>query len=190
MNDEYVMLREEITNNIKQIHQYFAITNTAFFVVLTYIFNNPNNPNIFIAMFVMLVCVATRVKYVLASNIKISTYMEVFLESDMDNRNWETRSNFAVGKRNIHKINTKDFLSNVLLFKSNSTYFLLGTIMFLLYVTILIQNFSIFNLFTGGIINTISLLILLYIALFDASGKCRDNYIMHWEKVKSEQSLL
>lgn len=186
IENEYKMLREEIISNLKQMHQYFALTSTAVFAVLAYIFNNPNNPNIFIAMFVVLICISTRIRRILESNVSISTYIEVFLEPKIDGRKWETYNHYKVRGYNSHNISKRNLFFEILFFRTNSTYLLLGVIMYCIHLLVLIKNFSLFGMFLGGIINTISLLILLYNALFDANNKHRDKYLDYWKKVKEE----
>jgi len=187
LNDEYKMLREEIIANHKQMNQYFTLVCTSALAILAYIFNNPNNPNIFIGIFVMLVCIAARIKRLLEGNVSISTYMEEFLEPYIDARNWEARTHCSVRGDNVHDINKRSLFMNILIFRTNSPYFLLGIIMYFLYIVVLIQNLSLFNLLSGGIFNTVALLVLLYIASFDANNKGRDKYINFWKEVKNKE---
>jgi len=187
MNEEYKMLREEIVSNMKQIHQYFALTNTAIFLILAYIFGNPNNPNIFVAVFAILVCISVRVKRLMEGNVSISTYMEIFLEPNLEGRSWETSNHHRIGVGyNSHEINKRSTFVDILFFRANSPYLLLGVIMYFLYFVVLIQNLSFLNIFASGIFNTFAFFIILYNARFDANNVGRDEYINYWKKVKMQ----
>ena len=190
MNDEYKMLREEIDNNLKQMHQCLTLVCTGALAVLAYIFNDPNNLNIFVVIFAALVCVGTRIKQLLESNVRISTYIEVFLEPNIEGRDWEIRSHLLQGKKNSHDINRRPYFIEALFFRTNSPYFLLGIIMYILYiyVVVLAQNVSLFNILFSGIFNTIALGVLIYIARFDANNKHRDKQIKHWQEVKEQSA--
>ena len=185
MEAEYVMLRNEIENNMKQMHQYFALTSTAIVALLTFIFNNPNNPNVFIAIFVVLVFIAVRIRRLLEGNISISTYMEVFLESNIDGRNWETFSHYNIEKGpNSHELSKRTSYTNLLLFRTNSMPLFLGIVVYIAYIIVLVNNWSLLNDLSGGIFNTLALLILLYVAVLDANNKDRDSYKRYWNEVK------
>ena len=112
VNDEYIMLRSEIDNNIRQMHQYFSATGTAIIALFAYTINNPYNLNIYIftAVFVALVCVASRVKHALRANVSIGTYMEIFLEPNIEGRAWETRSHYILEGRNSHELDERNSL--------------------------------------------------------------------------------
>ncbi|MCL2397983.1 MAG: hypothetical protein FWC93_07965 [Defluviitaleaceae bacterium] len=196
MNDEYNMLRKEIDSNLKQMHQYFALTITALFVTLALIFDNstnpsmPINPNIFSIMFAVLVCVAARVKSLSKSNMRISTYMEIFLEPNMNDRNWETRMYSKAAKGySSHNIDAKFKLAEILIFRVGSTYSLLGIIIYALYIFVLYENFSWFYALSGGIFNTIALWILIHLSFFsyNANHKFRDDFIEYWKDIKAQE---
>ena len=188
MNEEYKMLREEIVSNMKQIHQYFALTNTAIFLILAYIFGNPNNPNIFVAVFAILVCISdsVRVKRLMEGNVSISTYMEIFLEPNLEGRSWETNNHYRIGGYNSHEINKRSAFVDTLFFRANSPYLLLSVIMYFLYFIVLVQNLSFFNIFASGIFNTVAFFIIQHNARFDANNVGRDEYINYWKKVKMQ----
>jgi len=197
MNDEYKMLREEIMFNSKQVYVYFAFTVTIISSMLVYIFNNnqSNINSIFIAIFVMLICSATRVKRLVSTTVNISAYMEVFLEPNIDGRNWETRCNRRVDGYNSKEQDKRDPLINIMVFKTISVWFLLSIITYALYILALFdnKNENIFNFIKLQfpnymfIFNTIIFLLLICITLSNSENK-RDMYINHWEKVKENET--
>jgi len=187
MNKEYKMLREEIMFNMKQVYLYFALVVTAVSAMLVYFFNNIdklNSDSIFIAIFILLICAATRVKRFLSNNVSISSYMEVFLEPNIDERNWETRCHHQVNGHDSTELNKRKPLINNLVFKSLSVWFLLGIITYILYIINMVENSKNINLFSFYFIfNTILFLIVLFITLFHKDIN-RDMFIKHWKKVK------
>ena len=197
MNEEYKMLREEIMFRSKQMYLYFAFTVPAVSTVLVYIFNNiekPNSNSIFIALFVLLICATTRVKKLISNIVCISAYMEVFLESNIDVRNWETRCNCKVNGYTSQELDKRNPLINIMVFKTISTWFLLGTITYILYIIILFvkNNGDIFRSIKSFpenfvfIFNTFIFIILMYIIL-SKRGTNRDIYIEHWKEAKKKE---
>jgi len=197
MNEEYKMLREEIMFNSKQVYLYFTFTVLSVSTMLAYVFKNINKPNsnsIFIAIFVLLICATTRVKRLLTTTISISTYMEVFLEPDVDERNWETRSHYQVNGCNSRELDKRNPWINIMFFKSISPWFLLSIITYVLYVLVLYGNdedpFSIlishsFFVIFVLVFNTIIFFMLIYITLFNDKSY-RDKYLKHWKEVKTK----
>jgi len=188
MNDEYNMLREEIMFNMKQIHLYFAFFVTTVSTVLVYVFNNIDKPysnSIFIAIFILLICATARVRKLLSSNLSISTYMEVFLEPYIDGRNWEIRSHYQVNGYSSGELDKRNFMINIMVFKTISVWFLFGVITYILYVILKFdKKYSIYF-----ILNTILFLILMCITLPQKKND-RDRYIKHWKKVKEEEKRI
>jgi len=183
MKDEYIMLRGEIDDIIKYMHQYFMLACGGIFAALAYIFKNPdstNNPNIFIAAFAALVCIASRVRVFSNGMTRISTYMEIFLEPNIDGRKWETISHYRIN--NNRGADKKNFFMNNLFFRSNSAYLILGILAYILYLNILEWKFVIS---TATIFNTIALCILAYMSLFNRYNKVRDKYISGWNTIKA-----
>jgi len=198
MNEEYKMLREEIMLNSKQVYLYFALTVTAISTILAFVFNNIDKPNInsiFIAIFVLLICTVTRVKGLLATIVSISTYMEVFLEPHIDERNWETRCYYQVNGYNSRELEKINPLINIMFFRSISPWFLLDIITYVLYIIVLYGNDkknpfgilrppSFFVIFVLTF-NTIIFFLLIYITLFNGKSD-RNKYIKHWKEVKTK----
>jgi len=197
MDEEYKMLREEIMFNSKQVYVYFAFTVTVISGMLMYVFNNnqSNINSIFIAIFVLLICAAARVKRLLSTTVNISAYMEVFLEPNINERNWEIRSNLRLNGYNSKELDKRNPIINIMFFKTISVWFLLDTITYALYILVLFGNSKepIFNiikfLFSNYIFifNTIIFLLLIGITLSNSENK-RDMYIEHWKKVKENES--
>jgi len=192
MNKEYKMLREEIMFNMKQVYLYFTFTVPAVSAMLVFVFKNiekPNSMNIFIAIFVLLICAAARVKKLIVANVRISTYMEVFLEPNIDERNWETRSNYQVNGCNSKELDNKNFLFNIMIFKSISPWFLLGIIIYVLYIIILYENNkeNISDIFVSFLfnllINSFLFFLLMYITLKNDKNE-REKYKNHWKNIK------
>lgn len=92
MEEEYKMLREEIMLNINKMHWYVSIVSTVAVALLTYIIQNTENITLFSVFLATLVIIEGRIYSITKSSLRISTYMEVFLEPNLENRKWETYS--------------------------------------------------------------------------------------------------
>lgn len=92
MDEEYKMLREEIILNINKMHWYVSIVSTVAVALLTYIVQDTENITLFSVFLATLVIIEGRIYSITKSSLRISAYMEVFLEPNLENRNWETYS--------------------------------------------------------------------------------------------------
>jgi len=188
MNDEYKILRDEIESNTKYASSLFKLICIGAFATLTYTFFKPdnlNNPNVFVVIFAVLAFIALKVKSLTIGNLRISAYMEVFLESKTKEHHWETRLHHRTKSgHTIYEIPEKGLIQNLIL---KSIYFVLGFIMFVLYATALIKVKPPLNTLLMGLIpNLIILLILFSIAKIETGKELRDKYIAHWKQVKKE----
>jgi hypothetical protein len=195
MNKEYEMLREEIMFNTKQKYLSFTFTVPIVSGVLVFVLPNidkPNSIHIFCAIFVFIVCAVTRVKRLTNGIEYISTYMEVFLEPNIDDRNWETRCNRRIEGYSGKEVDKNNPLLNIMFLKSFSAWLLLGIIIYFLFIMILYENYKddLYNIFKYFLIdcifNTIMFFIILYVTLSNKRN-IRDKYIKHWESIKQNE---
>lgn len=171
MNDEYLMLRKEMDSNIDKLHTYISVIYTAIIALIAYILDNADNLHLFSLIFVALICIATRIRALLQTNMRISTYMEVFLEPmDTSNYKWETLSHKELNEthKSIYSIGGINKFIASLFFKSQSVYLLIGLITFLLYICSIFEYFTIKEYFEhgyiiSGIFNILSLILLIYV---------------------------
>lgn len=185
MEDEYKMLRDEIMFNLDKIHMYISLASTVGLALLAYIIDKPNNI-ILIFLFLFVLSIAEcRIYGITKNNTRISTYMEVFLESKIKERNWETYSYFEIDEASAHSIKYQTifrFISG-----SNTICFLISYAVLILNCYILSNNWSCSN-FLFSIINWLLLVFLAHMALNNRGGnKLRDHYIEHWNKVKEKK---
>jgi len=196
LDEEYKMLREEIMFNMKQVYIYFAFTVGIISSMLVYVFNNnqSNINSIFIAVFVLLICATTRVKRLMTTTLSIATYLEVFLEPNIDERNWEIRSNRQINGYTSKELDKRNPIINIMFFKTISVWFLLSIITYALYVLALFDKnkeniFNFVEYFSSDyifIFNTIIIILLICITLSNNENN-RDMYIKHWKDVKEEE---
>ena len=188
MNEEYKMLRKEIEDTVKQGDKYFDYTCFGIFATTAYTFYNSDNPDIFIAVFIVLAFIAQRAKDTSDGILRIAAYIIVFLEPKIDERNWETYNYYWI--YNSQKTNKQDSELDNFLSRSGSRYFLLGIVMYLLYIIVLFKNnpsFDTIPIFTifGFIVNTTASFILFRIYRENMNHReHRKKYIDSWKTLK------
>lgn len=213
MEEEYKMLREEIMFNLTKMHWYVSIVSTVAVALLAYILQNIDNIALISVFLATLVVIEGRIYSVTKSNLRISTYMEVFLEPNLENRNWETYS--FLKERNIipQTANTDSQNGNsnaqtesadshndetdsrnvkekgVVAYISgiNTACLLIGLIPFIFNCVALPKNLSLPNMFLT-ILNAIfilSLLTMSFVYMDDKDESKRDKYIKHWKNIKT-----
>lgn len=186
MEEEYKMLREEIMFNLNKLHWYISIVSTVAIAFLAYIVQSSNKIILFSLFLAVLFIMEGRIYEVTKSNVRISTYMEVFLEINPQNPNWETNSFIEIGEdmcnsRRLKKEASLNFITGI-----NTVCLLIGFIVFAFNVSILVQNISFINILFS-VINLLILILLAYIAYENRGGhQNREEYIKHWQEVKTK----
>lgn len=184
MDEEYKMLREEIMFNIDKLHWYISVVYTAVIALLAYIIENPDNALLLLLVFVVLVCANSRIRSVTKSNIRISSYMQVILEPDLENRNWETLSHYKINNYDSHTLFSSrgnkfiDFIS-----RTSAVCFLIGIFVFVLNCITIYENLTTINILCGAL-DLVLLIILGYFTYTNGSYIYRDECVKHWETVK------
>lgn len=180
---EYKMLREEIMFNLNKLHWYLSIVSTISIALLTYIIKNPNDIILLSLFLAVLIIMEGRVHAMTVSNIRISTYMEIFLEPDIDIK-WETYSYYKIDNYNSRTLPlAKKFPINFIT-GINAVCLFIGVIAFVFNIIVICRSCNGINiLFT--ILNVVLLFILIYMAYINRGGQLyRDDYIKHWKQIK------
>lgn len=177
MEEEYKMLREEIMFNINKTHWYISGVSTIGIALLAYIIKSPSNIVLLSLFLAILVIVEGRI-FALTKAINItSTYMEVFLEPNLENRNWETKlhcDKFQTKKRPL-----ADFVSN-----TNSVCFLIGTVVIIFNGIVIWDNITLINV-VFSCVNLFLVVFLTYMAILNRRGyQDRQEYRKSWEETK------
>ena len=163
-------------------------------VFVFYHIYDPISINMFIAIFILLICTATRIKRFIAITVCISTYMEIFLEPNIDGRNWETRCHYQVNGFSSQELDKRSPLINFMFFRTISACFFLGVIPYILYLIAFLGNNKkdALNIIKSSPVNfiftIIMCLILIYITLSRKEIN-RDMYIEHWKEVKRNEKI-
>lgn len=178
MEEEYKMLRDEIMFNTNKIHWYISGISTIGLALLAYIIKSPTNIVLLSLFLVILVIVESRIFALTKAIIIISTYMEVFLESNLENRNWETK--LHCDKLQPQKRPFTDFVSS-----SNSMCFLIGCVIIIFNCIIIWDTITLINIIFS-FVNLLLVVFLTYMALINRRGyQDRQEYKKSWEKVKN-----
>jgi len=195
MEEEYKMLREEIMFNLNKLHWYVSGTATIGIALLAYIISNPNNI-IFLSLFLaVLFILEGRIACMIKkSNIMISTYMEVFLEPNLENRNWETYVHCEINSNQSCDDNEDNLSRNIIrqfidfISGSNSVCFLMSLIIMVYNCIVFCENVTIINV-VFSLVNLIFTIILGFMAYINRSGhQDRKHYISFWKKVKAKEN--
>lgn len=186
MEEEYKMLREEIMFNLNKLHWYISIVSTVATALLAYILQSPDNIVLLSLFLASLVIMEGRIYSVTESNLRISAYMEVFLEPHLENRNWETYNFLKIHKYNSRTINVKKGIPINFITGINSVCLLIGIIVFIFNLVIIWENTLLINIIFSAL-NLILVTFLAYMAYINRGGnQRRDDYIRHWNLVKDK----
>lgn len=184
--EEYKMLREEIMFNLNKLHWYISMVSTVSIALFAYIIKHPNDIILLSLFLATLVIMEGRIHSVTESNIRISTYMEVFLEPNLENIKLETYSHYKLDKQNAHSIPlVKNFSINFIT-EINTVCLLIGIIAFVFNCMIIYRSFNTNNIIFS-ILNLVFLIVLGYMAIINGRGYLyRDAYIKHWQQLKEK----
>lgn len=167
--EEYKMLREEIMFNLNKLHWYISIVSTVSIALFAYIIKNPNDIILLSLFLATLVILEGRIHSVTESNIRISTYMEVFLEPNLENIKWETYSHYKINKKNSHLIPLVKNHSINFITEINTVCLLIGIIAFVFNVIIIYRSLNTNNIIFS-ILNLLFIIILGYMAVINGRG--------------------
>lgn len=182
MEEEYKMLREEIMFNINKTHWYISGVSTIGIALLAYIIKSPSNIVLLSLFLAILVIVEGRI-FALTKAINItSTYMEVFLEPDLENINWETK--LHCGEFQTKKRPLADFVSN-----TNSVCFLIGSVVIIFNGIVIWDNITLINIIFS-FINLLLVAFLTYMAILNRRGyQDRQEYRKGWENLRDRLEI-
>lgn len=187
MEKEYDMLRKEIEQNSSVINNYLTFLYPAMGVMLAYIVSNFNNSLIFSAMYLIIVPIAARIRSLNNSTVRLAAYMIVFLEPGITGFCYETRNYLRIYLKANRNSKVNNAISLFFLNINGATFFI-GLATYVLYIYILVKKFDMTNLLIGGIINTLSMLILTYFLVKDfRSHTDKAEYVKSWEQIKNSQ---
>lgn len=179
--EEYKMLREEIMFDTNKMHWYISGISAIGIALFTYIVTNPSNIVLLSLFLAVLVIVEGRIFSLTKSMIIISTYMEVFLEPNLEEINWETMLHCNDFKLEKSRPFT-DFISN-----TNSVCFLIGAIVIIFNSIIIWENITLINVIFS-LVNLLLVIFLAYMAFINRKGyQDREKYKNSWDNVKQKQ---
>ena len=91
MINEYEMLRNEIMQKIDLVNSLITFTLTTSIAILTFALTNKNSV-LCLLPFGIIIPMYIRISYYRSAMVKLSAYIIVFLEKNIDDINWETRN--------------------------------------------------------------------------------------------------
>lgn len=190
MEEEYKMLREEIMFNLNKLNWYVSVLYTVSIALLAYVIENPENPILFSLIFVVLLCISSRIRSITTSNVRISSYMEVMLESQIPDRNWETFCHYKLQNKDSHSlipINKKISRFIDIISRTSSVCLLLGIVTFVFNCFVLIENLNPIYVISTSF-NLIILFVLCYMTYVNGNYIYRDKFVAHWKEIKKEMN--
>ena len=181
MEKEYEFLRSEVLQRMDRQINLITILYTAIGALLVYILP-ANNPLLFVIPYVVLLPLTLRMRSNLDCMSRLSSYLIVFLETEVAELNWET-NNLLRGE-----INRKNRKTHASIF--SSTIFINCFISVMCYVFFLIalaNAFSIINLIVGGTFCASFTIIISIISIKTILNEktIKTKYIEEWQQVKT-----
>lgn len=95
MITEYKILRDEINQKIDLVNSLTTFTLTTIVAILTFALTK-KNPLLYLLPFCIIIPMYMRISYYRSAMVKISAYMIVFLEEEIEDINWETRNAYLM----------------------------------------------------------------------------------------------
>lgn len=178
---EYETIREEILQKVELHNSLITFMVTTVVALLTFALTQ-EEPFLYLLSFCIIIPISMRVTYYRTMMIKLSAYVVVYFEKDIEGLKWETRNTQFVNAEN-------ERLYNKLTISHYYEGFLLGIVSYGLFVYNFIQNK---NLESGELILVHLPIILLIwewmitkrISQFD---KERNKWISEWEKLRNNE---
>lgn len=178
MITEYKILRDEINQKIDLVNSLTTFTLTTVVAILTFALMR-KNPLLYLLPFCIIIPMYMRISYYRSAMVKISAYMIIFLEDEIEDINWETRNTYL-----MDNIERKD--GSIVLSARYYENFVLSIICYILYI---------YNYISGKEINITSIIYILAPSLLviwiwhivrhinDIESEKKE-WIKEWEKVK------
>lgn len=188
MIEEYKTLREEILQKI-EIHNTlvrFNITTTV--AILAFAFSQ-DNCYIFLLPFFIIIPVSIRDLYYRRAMYKLSAYIIVFIESNNEDLNWETRnSKLSILNNSSKKSSLKNFFDKIL----NYDNFILSIFCLILYYVYYLSDEALsinsLNFYLNILLPFVLIIIEFIISINGKLYKQQPYWINEWIKLKAEEN--
>lgn len=132
---EYTSIKEEIQNKIELHNNLITFTITTTVALLAFAFSK-ENPFLFLVPFCILIPMSSRIAYYRLAFSKLSAYLIVFIEPELEECNWETRNYFLI---NINITDTKTKIKNSIIMHYYDL-FIISIICYVLFLFYYLQN--------------------------------------------------
>lgn len=180
---EYELLRNEINQKIELHNTLLTFTITTTVAVLTFALSK-NRTILYLVPFCILIPMSMRIAYYRSTMAKLSAYMIVFLEIDLDGINWETR-NAALVEEYLNK-EKKDINSYTVL-----RYFeclILAIICYIFYIIDYIKDKEINVIVIINILWPLSFVVweVLITKRINSTDDEKQKWIKRWNKLKKK----
>lgn len=186
MEKEYDNLRNEIIQKIGLINTLLTFTITTTVAILTFALSE-NNAFFCLMPFCIIIPMSIRIAYYRSAISKLSAYMIVFLEKNLDGINWETRNALLI-KENSNNKKRKFTVPTIL---QQYDGLLLSVICYGCYFVKYIKGSDI-NLQTVGFLCLPFLLVIWEIQIsnrINSLAKEKQEWIQRWENLNKEKIL-
>lgn len=185
--NEYNSIKTEIQNKIELHNNLITFTITTVVAVLAFAFSQ-SNPFLFLLPFCIIIPMSLRIAYYRLALSKLSAYLIVFIEPELNSCKWETRNYLIIDKNNR---NNKDKIKSLRNSITMNYYdcLILGIIS---YVLFLYHYLSDIEFGTLVIINIIWPLILIIYELMvtvriNSADKKKTYWIIRWSEQKHQE---
>ena len=178
---EYDNLRNEINQKIELHNTLLTFTITTTVAVLTFALSQ-NKPILYLIPFCVLIPMSMRIAYYRSAMSKLSAYMIVFLEENIDGVKWETRNAALINKSlNKKKINNLTVLRYY-------ECLILAIVCYIFYVIDFIKDRDICVIVVINILWPLSLVIweVLVTKRINSADKEKKYWIEQWNAIKNE----
>lgn len=190
---EYNNLRTEINQKIELHNTLLTFTITTVVAILTFAFVQEDiNPYLFLLPFCIIIPISMRIAYYRTTMVKISAYMIVFLEKELQDINWETRNAEFVklSNSNVRKSSRKSYIFTKLTVLRYFECLLLSIVCYVIYLCTYLPNQSCsFELICHVIF---PLFFVIFEALItkriNSTNQDRVKYRQYWGKIKENEN--
>lgn len=179
---EYEILREEINQKIGLHNSLLTFAITTVVGILTLALNLEQEL-LYLLPFCILIPITMRIKYYKSAMLKISAYMIVFLEEELDGINWETRNMLLIDETVKKQVN-KNIVYDLRYYEC----FILSIICYILYCVNYLENrcFDLLTVFC--VLIPFSLVALEWMITKHINSDCeeRQKWIKIWKNLKKK----
>ena len=174
---QYETLREEIANCTRMSNEFSTFSMTALAAVLAFAFSS-DNPFLFLVPFVLIIPLSSKSLYYRKNVAKISAYMIVMLEPEIEGYLWETLNERYKEERSHARFT---------MFR-NYEYLFEALICMMLYLYYAIESsFDVVPLVVGGVLGVAALTYVTIISYKMAhTGSLKAVAIGKWEQIRRE----